>query len=74
MAACPIGGAPLTTPHSLQWCFLLVMELKVSPQPLQLCFSLSRLVFEDGFLDSSYKEANSCRQSWKARVTLPLWG
>lgn len=45
----------LTTPHSLQWCFLLVMELKVSPQLLQPCFSLSRLVLEDPLLGSSYK-------------------
>ena len=43
----------LTTPHVLQWCFLLVIELKVSPQLLQPCFSLSRLVLEDPFLGSS---------------------
>lgn len=42
----------LTAPHSLQWCFLLVMELKVSPQLLQPCFSLSRLVLEDPLLGS----------------------
>lgn len=45
----------LTAPHSLQWCFLLVMELKVSPQLLQPCFSLSRLVLEDPLLGSSYR-------------------
>ena len=44
----------LTAPHNLQWCFLLVMELKVSPQLLQPCFSLSRLVLEDPLLGSSY--------------------
>lgn len=43
----------LTAPHSLQWRFLLVMELKVSPQLLQPCFSLSRLVLEDPLLGSS---------------------
>lgn len=50
----PPPPSPLTAPHSLQWCFLLVMELKVSPQPLQPCFSLSRLVLEDPLLGSSY--------------------
>lgn len=39
--------APLTAPHGLQRCLRLVMELKLSPQLLQPCFSLSRLVLED---------------------------
>lgn len=55
-AALPHPPSPLTAPHSLQWCFLLVMELKVSPQPLQPCFSLSRLVLEDPLLGSSYRK------------------
>lgn len=44
----------LTAPHSLHRCFLLVMELKVSPQLLQPCFSLSRLVLADPLLGSGY--------------------
>lgn len=52
----------LTSPHSLQRYLLLVMELKVSPQLLHPGFSLSRLVLEDDFLDSIYKEASGHHQ------------
>lgn len=40
----------ITAPHGLQRCLRLVMELKLSPQLLQPCFSLSRLVLEDPLL------------------------
>lgn len=56
--SCPM----LTSPHSLQRYLLLVMELKVSPQLLHPGFSLSRLVLEDSFLDSIYKEASDHHQ------------
>lgn len=52
----------LTTPHSLHRCFLLVMELKASPQLLQPSFSLSRPVLADPLLDSSYRR-QVCREA-----------
>lgn len=61
----PPSCAMLTSPHSLQRYLLLVMELKVSPQLLHPGFSLSRLVLEDDFLDSIYKEATGHRQLWR---------
>lgn len=39
------------------------MELKVSPQLLQLCFSLSRLLLLDNFLGSGYKGAKAVMNS-----------
>lgn len=64
----------LTSPHSLQRCLLLVMELKVSPQLLHPGFSLSRLVLEDNFLDSIYKEASGCHQLWSVSARWPAVG
>lgn len=58
----------LTAPHSLQWCFLLVMELKVSPQLLQPGFSLSRLVLEDALLGSSYRGQTAAVSSQHRRT------
>lgn len=63
----------LTAPHSLQWCLLLVMELKVSPQLLQPCFSLSRLVLEDPLLGSDCWRQTAA-VSFPARVEWQLCG
>lgn len=49
----------LTAPHCLQWCRLLVMELKLSLQLLQACFSLSRLDLEDFLQESLWNEEHN---------------
>lgn len=49
----------LTAPHCLQWCRRLVMELKLSLQLLQACFSLSRLDLEDFLQESLWNEEHN---------------
>lgn len=56
----------LTAPHCLQWCRLFVMELKLSLQLLQACFSLSLFDFEDFLQHSGWNE------KWNLERSLPI--